>query len=142
MPVPDLETWRQRWAGSDQERLGVRPLSISERGAIIAVELPYGDERDDDPLFTTAALTYVADIAALSSVLAHLGEDERPNGTASLHLNYITPPSSSVEIEAHVSAQNELEAIVDIVGREADGRIVLRGLVTFSVRPVVAEAAS
>ncbi len=135
MAVPDLEIWRARRGSPDQQYLGVRPVAIARSYAAIAVDLPYGDERDDDPLFTTSALTYVADIVALSAVGAHLGEQrEQPNGTASLHLNFIAVPRGTVTIEASVAAQNEMEAIVDLVGREPDGRMVLRGLATFSVR--------
>jgi len=133
--VPDLETWRSSWGSADQQRLGVRPVTIARSYAAIAVELPYGDERDDDPLFATSALSYVADVVALSAVRAHLDEErEQPNGTMSLHLSFIAAPGSTVTVEARVAAQNEMEATVDLVGREPDGRMVLRGLATFSVR--------
>lgn len=135
MPVPELEAWRARWDTSDGRRMGVRPVTVHEGGAEIAVDLPYGDERDEDPLFAVSALTYVADITALSAVLAYLGEHDRPNGTASLHLDYITEPASTVTVEGRVVAQNHMEAIVDLAGREADGRLALRGVATFSVRP-------
>jgi len=134
MPVPDLDTWRARWQTPDEQHLGVRPLSVAKGHATFAIDLPYGDERDADPLFTTSALTYVTDVSALSAVMAHLDETEQPNGTASLHLNYIATPTSAVTVEATVFGQNSTEAIIDIAGREADGRVVLRGLVTFSVR--------
>ena len=135
MAVPDLETWRAGWRSPDQQRLGVRPVMISPSHASIAVDLPYGDERDDDPLFATSALAYVADVVALSAVRAHLDDErEQPNGTASLHLNFVAAPMSAVTIEANVVAQNDMEAIVELVGREADGRNIVRGLVTFSVR--------
>ncbi|MSQ29082.1 MAG: hypothetical protein EXR68_01115 [Dehalococcoidia bacterium] len=135
MAVPDLETWRAGWRSPDQQRLGVRPVMISPSRASIAVDLPYGDERDDDPLFATSALAYVADVVALSAVRAHLDDErEQPNGTASLHLNFVAAPTSTVTIEASVVAQNDMEAIVELIGREADGRNIVRGLVTFSVR--------
>lgn len=135
MAVPDLETWRAGWNSPDQQRLGVRPVTIAPSYAAIAIDLPYGDERDDDPLFTTSALSYVADVVALSSVRAHLDEErEQPNGTMSLHLNFIAAPSNTVTVEATVVAQNEMEAFVELAGREPDGRMVLRGLATFSVR--------
>lgn len=135
MAVPDLDTWRAGWDAPDQRRLGVRPVTIGPSHAAIAVDLPYGDERDDDPLFTTSALSYVADVVALSSVRAHLDEErEQPNGTMSLHLNFVAAPVSTVTVEAHVVAQNEMEAFVELAGREADGRMVLRGMATFSVR--------
>lgn len=135
MPVPDLHAWRARWDSPDQARLGVRPVSVDEHRARIAVDLPYGDERDDDPLFAISAITYVADITALSAVMAHLTDAERPNGTSSLHLNHVLPATSTVTMEAFVSARNDMEAIVDLSGQDEDGQIVLRGLATFSVRP-------
>lgn len=52
----------------------------------------------------------------------------------SLHLDFIAAPATNVTVVASVVAQNELEAIVDLVGRERDGRMVLRGLASFSVR--------
>lgn len=135
MAVPDLETWQAGWRSPDQQRLGVRPVTIAHNYAAIAVDLPYGDDRDEDPLFATSALTYVADVVALSAVRAYLDEErEQPNGTASLHLNFVAVPTSTVTIEAKVIAQNEMEVIVDLAGHEADGRMVLCGLVTFSVR--------
>lgn len=135
MTLPDLETWRSGWDAPDQQRLGVRPVTIAASYAAIAVDLPYGDERDGDPLFTTSALSYVADVVALSAVRAHLDEKrELPNGTMSLHLDFIAAPATTVTVEASVIAQNEMEALVDLVGRERDGRMVLRGLASFSVR--------
>lgn len=90
MAVPDLETWQAGWRSADQQRLGVRPVTIAVNYAAVAVDLPYGDERDDDPLFATSVLTYVADVVALSAVRAYLDEErEQPNGTASLHLNFV-----------------------------------------------------
>lgn len=137
MAVPDLETWRSGWDAPDQQRLGVRPVTIAPSYAAIAVDLPYGDERDGDPLFTTSALSYVADVVALSAVRAHLDEErELPNGTMSLHLDFIAAPATTVTVEASVVARNEMEALVDLVGREQDGRMVLRGLASFSVRQV------
>lgn len=135
MAVPDLESWRARWDSPDQRYLGVQPVAVGPSRASIAVDLPYGDGRDDDPVFVTTALTYVADIAALSAVGAHIDEErEQPNGTASLHLNFVAAPQETVTVEATVAAQNEIEAVVDLVGREAGGRTVLRGLATFSIR--------
>lgn len=135
MPVPDLESWRGRWDQPDSRRMGVRPLSVSEGGASFAVDLPYGDERDDDPNFVTGAVTYVADIVALSAVLAYLSEGDRPNGTASLHLDHLARPDSTVTVEASVAGRNHMEVIVDLVAREGDGRLVMKGLATFALRP-------
>ncbi len=135
MTVPDLETWRAGWDAPDQQRLGVRPVTIAPSYAAVAIDLPYGDERDGDPLFATSALTYVADVVALSAVRAHLDEErELPNGTMSLHLDFIEAPATTVTVEARVVAQNESEALVDLIGCEAGGRMVLRGLASFSVR--------
>lgn len=135
MTVPDVEAWRARYTTTDHQHLGVRAITLAPSFASMAVDLPYGDERDDDPLYTTGALSYVADVVALAAVRAHLDEErEQPNGTTSLHVNFVAAPTSSVTIEATVVGQNPMEAIVDLSGRQADGTLILRGLVAFSVR--------
>ena len=135
MPVPDPDTWRARWASADQHRLGVHAGVVADGFASFVIDLPYGDERDSDPLFASAALTYAADVAALSAVLARLDEErEQPNGTASLHLNFVRPPSGTVTIEARVSAWGVQDALVECSGRDGEGQLVMQGLVTYSLR--------
>jgi len=135
MPVPDLEAWRERWNQPDSHHMGIRPLSVSEGNAAFAVDLPYGDDRDGDPNFAIGAIAYVADIAALSAVLAYLSEGDRPNGTTSLHLDHLARPDSRVTVEACVAGRNHMEVIVDLVAREHDERLVMKGLATFALRP-------
>jgi acyl-coenzyme A thioesterase PaaI-like protein len=140
LSVPDLETWQARWSSADQHRLGVHAVSVADGFASFVVNLPYGDERDGDPLIATTAFTYAADVAALSAVLAHLDEErEQPNGTASLHLNYVAPPLGKVTIEARVSAWGASDALVEVTGRDSREQLVLRGLVTYSLRSRTAE---
>jgi acyl-coenzyme A thioesterase PaaI-like protein len=136
LSVPDLETWRARWSSPDHQRLGVRAESVADGYASFVVNLPYGDERDDDPLMATAALTFASDVAALSAVQAHLDDErEQSNGTASLHLNYVAPPSGTVTIEARIVSWGALDSLVEVTGRDSAGQLVIQGLVSYSMRP-------
>ena len=141
MPVPDREAWQARWRSAGRDRFGVSAADVGEDFASFIVDLAYGDERDDDPLFASAALTYASDIAALAAVSARIDEErEQRNGTMSLHLNFVTPPSGKVTIEGRVSAWGTHDALIDLTGRDEAARLVLRGLVAYSLRPRNAEA--
>lgn len=136
MSLPDLETWLARWHTPERERLGVRGTRIEDGFAAFVVDLRYGDEREHDPLFASAALTHAADIAALSAVMGHLDEHiQQQNGTASLHLNFLQPLSGVLTVEARVASWGHHDSIVEISARDQRGVPVLKGLCTYSLRP-------
>lgn len=138
MSLPDMSRWRS----PEAQYLGVRPDHVADGFARFVVDLPYGDERDEDPSFASCAVAYAADTAALCALFARLDEQkEHPNGTASMHLNLLEAPSSRLTIEATVTVNREAEALIDVAGRADDGRLVLRGLLNFSVRQRTPEAA-
>jgi len=104
MPVPDLETWRGRWTGEQVRYLGVRGVDIGDDYTEFVVDQPYGDERDDDPLFLWTAILYASDIAVVGAVGAHVDPlREQNNGTASLYLNRVAAPSGTVSVRAQIA---------------------------------------
>ena len=136
MSVPDLETWRARWRTPERERLGVRGERIEDGFASFVVDLRYGDDRDHDPLFASAAVTHAADIAVLSAVMGHLDErTQQQNGTASIHLNVLRPLSGVLTVEGRIASWGSHDAIVEVDARDERGHLVLKGLSTYSLRP-------
>lgn len=136
MSVPDLETWRARWNTPERERLGVRGERIEDGFASFVVDLRYGDERDHDALFHSAAVTHAADVAVLSAVMGHLDErTQQQNGTASIHLNFLRPLAGVVTVEGRVASWGTHDAVVEVAGRDERGTLVLTGLSTYSLRP-------
>jgi acyl-coenzyme A thioesterase PaaI-like protein len=100
MSIPDLEEWRARWRTPERERLGVRGERIEDGFASFIVDLRYGDDRDHDPLFASAAVTHAADVAVLSAVMGHIDERaQQQNGTASIHLNFLRPLVGVLTVE-------------------------------------------
>ncbi len=135
MSVPDLETWRARWRTPERERLGVRGERIEDGFASFVVDLRYGDDRDGDLLFASAAVTHAADIAVLSAVMGHLDEQrQQQNGTASLHLNFLHPLTGALTVEGRVASWGNHDAVVEVVARDERGQLVLTGLSTYSLR--------
>ncbi|HRC62420.1 MAG TPA: hypothetical protein PLX85_04270, partial [Dehalococcoidia bacterium] len=103
MPVQPLAEWQQRWENEGAANLKVRPVEVAEGYAQFVIDLPYGDERDGDLDFLNLALSYAVDVAALAAVIARVDpEREQPNGTASLHLNFLEAPSEPVTVEGRV----------------------------------------
>lgn len=136
MPVPELEAWRTRWSAPQTRALGVAPATIADGTAEFTIGVPYGDERDGDPLFFPAALTYAADIAAVAAVGAHVNPDiEQPNGTASLFLNFVAAPAGAVRVRAEVAHWGAYQALVSITAHDAAGNLVAQGLSGYSLRP-------
>jgi len=136
MSVPELETWRARWRTPERERLGISAERIEDGFASFAVDLRYGDERDHDPLFASAAVTHAADIAVLSAVMGHLDEHtQQQNGTASIHLNFLHPLAGLLTVEGRIASWGSHDAIVEVDARDERGTLVLKGLSTYSLRP-------
>jgi acyl-coenzyme A thioesterase PaaI-like protein len=136
MPVPDLDTWRGRWTGEQVRYLGVRGVDVGDGYTEFVVEQPYGDERDDDPLFLSTAITYAVDIAVVGAVSAHVDpEREQNNGTASLYLNWLAEPHGTVTVRAEIAHWGPYQALVDVVARDATGILVAQGLSAYSLRP-------
>ena len=136
MSVPDLETWRARWRTPERERLGVRGERIEDGFASFVVDLRYGDDRDHDPLFASAAVTHAADIAVLSAVMGHIDEHvQQQNGTASMHLNFLRPLAGVLTVEGRIASWGSHDAIVEVDARDERGTLVLKGLSTYSLRP-------
>lgn len=136
MPVPELEGWRRRWSAPQTRALGVTPETIADGVAEFTIALPYGDERDADPLYFPAALTYAADIAAVAAVGAHVDPArEQGNGTASLFLNFVAPPTGSVRVHAEVGHWAAYQSLVTITAHEVAGDLVAQGLSGYSLRP-------
>jgi len=134
MPVPEREAWLARFDTAPARRLGVAPESVERGFAAFAIAVPYGDERDDDPLFFATALHYAADIAALSAVIARC-ELEQPNGTASVHLAELAAPRGPVRVWSRVVHWGEYAALLEIAAEDASGALVARGLTGYSLRP-------
>lgn len=136
MPVPELEAWRKRWAAPQTRALGVAPSTIADGIAEFTITVPYGDERDGDPLFFPASLTYAADIAAVAAVGAHVDPTrEQGNGTASLFLNFVAAPAGVVRVRAEVGHWAAYQALVSITAHDAAGDLVAQGLSGYSLRP-------
>ena len=136
MSVPDLETWRARWQTPERERLGVRGERIEDGFASLIVDLRYGDERERDPLFASAAVTHAADVAVLSAVMGHIDEHrQQQNGTASLHLNFLRPLVGVLTVEGRIASWGNHDAVVEVSARDERGALVLKGLSTYSLRP-------
>jgi hypothetical protein len=144
MPVPPLEEWRQRWETDGASRLGVRPVEAKPEGwARFAIDLPFGDERDDDEDFFYLALSYAVDVAALAAILARVDpEVEQPNGTAALHLNLLDTPRGAVTVEGRVIHWQVPTALIDIEATDAEGRLIARALSPYSLRARTPEEAS
>lgn len=124
-------------AAHQAARFNVRMIAAHDGVASVRIDLPFGDERDADPLFFQTALYYAADIAALRSVRSRMDETrERPNGTISLHLNMLAEPSTGVTVRSEVRYWSTHEALSDIVATDDVGRPVARGLSAYSMRPV------
>jgi hypothetical protein len=136
VPVPDLETWRGRWTGEQVRYLGVRGVEVGDGYTEFVVEQPYGDERDDDPLFLSTAITYAVDIAVVGAVSAHVDPArEQNNGTASLYLNWLAEPIGTVRVRADIAHWGAYQALVDVVAHDTAGTLVARGLSAYSLRP-------
>lgn len=136
MSVPDLETWRARWRTPERERLGVRGDRIEDGFASFIVDLRYGDERDHDALFHSAAVTHAADVAVLSAVMGHIDErEQQQNGTASIHLNFLRPLSGVLTVAGRIASWGSHDAIVEVEAHDERGTLVLKGLSTYSLRP-------
>ncbi len=141
MPVPDLDAWQARFDTAPARRLGVAPEAVESGFASFMVQVPYGDGRDDDPLFFATALHYAADIAALSAVIARC-DQEQPNGTASLHLNVLADPQGAVRVWSRVVHWGMYSALLELAAEDATGALVARGLTGYSLRPAAADVAS
>ena len=136
MSIPDLEEWRARWRTPERERLGVRGERIEDGFASFIVDLRYGDDRDHDPLFASAAVTHAADVAVLSAVMGHIDERvQQQNGTASIHLNFLRPLVGVLTVEGRIASWGSHDAIVEVAARDERGTLVLKGLSTYSLRP-------
>ncbi|MDA0302489.1 MAG: PaaI family thioesterase [Chloroflexi bacterium] len=136
MSVPDLETWRARWRTPESERLGVRGDRIEDGFASFIVDLRYGDERDHDALFHSAAVTHAADVAVLSAVMGQIDEhQQQQNGTASIHLNFLRPLSGVLTVAGRIASWGTHDAIVEVEAHDERGALVLKGLSTYSLRP-------
>jgi acyl-coenzyme A thioesterase PaaI-like protein len=136
MPVPDIETWRARWTGEQVRYLGVRGVDIGDGYTEFVVEQPYGDERDDDPLFLSTAIMYAVDIAVVGAVGAHVDPlREQNNGTASLYLNWIAAPSGTVSVHAKIAHWGTFQALVEVTAHDDAGSLVAQGLSAYSLRP-------
>ena len=144
MPVPPLEEWRKRWETEGAQRLGVRPVEARAEGwARFVIDTPFGDERDGDEDFLHAALAYAVDVAALAAVLARVDPDrEQPNGTAALHLNVVGTPRGAVTVEGRVVHWEVPAALLEIEAKDAEGRLIARGLSPYSLRARTVEESS
>jgi hypothetical protein len=135
--APDFDD-RRTFSTGQAARFNVQVLEAAAGTSELRLELPFGDERDDDPLFAAAALHYAADIAALQSVRSRIDPArERPNGTASLHLNMLGEPVGAVTLQAEVVYWSTYEALSEIAAVDSTGQPVARGLSAYSLRPVV-----
>jgi acyl-coenzyme A thioesterase PaaI-like protein len=136
MSVPDLEMWRRRWRTPEHERLGVRCEAIEDGYSAFVVDLRYDDERADDPLFASAAVTHAADVAVLCAVIGHLDEEKQQNnGTASIHLNFLRPLAGVLTVEGRIASWGSHDAIVEVEAHDEHGVLMLKGLSTYSLRP-------
>ena len=137
MAIPDMERLRASWrAQPERARLGVVPERIDEDSAVYTVDLRYGDGREDDPLYTSAAVTFAADVAATSAVRGRLDEAlQQLNGTISLHLNFLAPLAGLITIVTRVVSMGEQDAVIDIIAHDDRGTAVLKGVVDYSLRP-------
>ncbi|MGE0227090.1 MAG: hypothetical protein AB7I38_09990 [Dehalococcoidia bacterium] len=143
MPVQPIEEWRKRWSEEGVTRLGVRALDVAEGYAAFEIGLPYGDERDGDLDFLNLALSYAVDVAALGAVIAQVDpEREQPNGTASLHLNFLDVPSGPVTVEGRVVYWQVPSALIEVVAKDADGALIARGVSPYSLRAKTPEGAA
>ncbi|MGE0135375.1 MAG: hypothetical protein AB7L91_09820 [Dehalococcoidia bacterium] len=143
MPVQPLAEWRQRWENEGAKHLGVRPVEVAEGYARFSIDLPYGDERDGDLDFLNLALSYAVDVAALASVIARVDpEREQPNGTASLHLNFLDAPSGPVSVEGRVVYWQVPGALIEVVATGVDGALIARGVSPYSLRAKTPEGAA
>ncbi len=133
--APDFDD-RRTFSSGQAARFNVRVLEAAAGHAELRLDVPFGDERDEDPLFAAAALHYAADIAALQSVRSRIDPTrERPNGTASLHLNMLGEPSGAVTVRAEVVYWSTYEALSEIAAEDETGQAVARGLSAYSLRP-------
>jgi hypothetical protein len=134
-PSPDFDD-RRTFSSGQASRFNVRVLEARAGSAELRLDIPFGDERDDDPLFAAAALHYAADIVALQSVRSRIDPArERPNGTASLHLNLLAEPQGGVTLRADVVYWSPYEALSEIAATDDAGQAVARGLSAYSLRP-------
>ncbi|RLT36186.1 MAG: hypothetical protein DWI59_01190 [Chloroflexi bacterium] len=132
----DRERWLSRWDTEQARALGVRAIDVQRSYAHFVVEQPYGDERDNDPSHFMAGLLYAADIAAVAA--ANSGVDttrQQGNGTASLHMNFLSPPRSPVDVEARVTHWGEFQALAEMTARDRSGAMIAHGLSAYSLRP-------
>ena len=136
MPLQPLDEWKTRWSSADAQRLGVRPDAVDAESAHFIIDRPYGDNRDHDPLSTNVALSYALDVAALSAVIAHLDDErEQPNGTASLHVNYLSEPQGTIRASARVLHWAPYGSLLELQARDERGVLVAHGVTSYSLRP-------
>ena len=137
MVLPGTEVFHDRWDSPQSRRLGARFVSMEGGRAEFALDLPYGDERDDDPMMLAAGLAYALDTAALAAVVSGVDRSVRlPNGTASLHIDYLEAPGGAVRVQARVVHWSAYDALVEIEATDEAGGEVARGLSVYSMRPM------
>lgn len=137
MSTLNRDAWAARWRTPEHARLGVRAELIEDGAATFSVDLRYDDERADDPLFASAALTHAVDIAVLGVVTGHIDHGrQQASGTASLHVNYLQPLVGLLMVEARLVSWGDYEAVVVVDARNEAGGLILTSLSTYALRPM------
>ena len=137
MSTLDTDAWVARWRTPEHAYLGVRAERIEGGATAFSVELRYDDERADDPLFASAAVTHAVDIAVLGVVTGHIDHrQQQASGTASLHVNYLRPLAGLLIVEARLASWDDYAAVVAVDARNEVGELILTGLSTYALRPM------
>jgi uncharacterized protein (TIGR00369 family) len=85
-------------------------------------------------------LSALVDIAALGAMHRLFTERERPAGTAELSVSFLRPALGAyVTAEARVLKKGRTLAVIDVDITSPDGRLVVKGRVSYALRPMERE---
>lgn len=87
-------------------------------------------------------LAFLCDVAALAAVHTMLRSDERAAGTAELNISYLSPAVGGVVAEARVLRKGRTLAVTDLDLRDAAGKLLAKGRVSYALHPVALADAS
>jgi acyl-coenzyme A thioesterase PaaI-like protein len=131
--VPNLDDWRQRWERPVLQQLGIHGDTIERGYARMLIKR----SRDMDELFFRTALTIAADLAAISAVNSQREEGVQvANGTAELHLSFLSPLPDIVTVSARVTHWADYATHLAIEAHGPNNELLVTGLTTYSLRPI------
>lgn len=133
VPVPNLDDWRQRWKRPILQQLGIQGDTIERGYARMLIKRP----SDTDELFFRSALTIAVDLAAISAVNSQREEGVQvANGTAELHLSFLSPLPDIVAVSARVTHWSDYATHLALEARGTNNELLVTGLTTYSLRPI------